>query len=70
MPGSPFQKRKYGKVAVRIGCHVHVEMVAEKTGDVVGAKAVNDDKLLMMMKNESELTRLRENAKMKIEKYA
>ena len=30
MPGSPFQKRKYGKVAVRIGCHVHVEMVAEK----------------------------------------
>ena len=30
VPGSPFQKREYGKIAVRIGCHIHVEMVAEE----------------------------------------
>ena len=36
MPGSPFQKRKYGKVAVRIGCHVHVEMVAEEIAFPMG----------------------------------
>ena len=30
MPGSPFQNREYRKSAVGIGCHIHVEMVAEE----------------------------------------
>ena len=36
MPGSPFQKWKNGKVAVGIGCHIHVEMVAEEIAFPVG----------------------------------
>lgn len=30
MPGSPFQKRKYGEITVGIGGHIHVEVVTEK----------------------------------------
>ena len=30
MPGSPFQKRKYREIAVGIGGHIHVEVVAEE----------------------------------------
>ena len=30
MPGGPFQKRKYGKVAAGIGSHIHVEVVTEE----------------------------------------
>ena len=30
MPGSSFQKRKYREIAVRIGGHIHVEVVAEE----------------------------------------
>ena len=34
--GSPFQKRKYGEIAVRIGCHIHVEMVTEEIAFPMG----------------------------------
>ena len=30
MPGSPFQKGKYREIAVGIGGHIHVEVVAEE----------------------------------------
>ena len=30
VPGSPFQKQKYGEVSVGTGCHKHVEMVTEE----------------------------------------
>lgn len=30
MPGSSFQKRKYREIAVRIGGHIHVEVVTEE----------------------------------------
>ena len=36
MPGSPFQKRKYGEVAVGIGCHIHVEVVTEEVAFPMG----------------------------------
>ena len=36
MPGSPLQKREYGKVAVGIGSHIHVEVVAEEITFPVG----------------------------------
>ena len=36
MPGSSFQKRKYGEVAVGIGCHIHVEVVTEEVAFPMG----------------------------------
>ena len=30
MPGSPFQKGKYREIAVGVGGHIHVEVVAEE----------------------------------------
>ena len=36
MAGSPFQKRKYRKIAVRIGGHIHVEVVTEEIAFPVG----------------------------------
>ena len=36
MSGSPFQKRKYGEIAVRIGCHIHVEVVTEEIAFPMG----------------------------------
>ena len=39
MPGSPFQKWKYGEVAVGIGSHIHVEVVTEEVAFPVGVPA-------------------------------
>lgn len=39
MPGSPFQKWEYREVAVGIGCHIHVEVVAEEIAFPVGIPA-------------------------------
>ena len=36
MPGSPFQKRKYREIAVGIGGHIHVEVVAEEIAFPMG----------------------------------
>ena len=36
MPGSPFQKWKYREVAIGIGSHIHVEVVAEEIAFPVG----------------------------------
>lgn len=36
MPGGPFQKRKYGKVAAGIGSHIHVEVVTEEIAFPMG----------------------------------
>ena len=36
VPGSPLQKRKYGEIAVGIGCHKHVEVVTEEVAFPMG----------------------------------
>ena len=36
MPGSPFQKRKYGEIAVGIRCHIYVEGVTKKVAIPMG----------------------------------
>lgn len=39
MPGGPLQEWEYREVAVGIGCHVHVEVVAEEIAFPVGVPA-------------------------------
>ena len=37
--GSPFQKRKYGEIAVGIGCNIHVEVVTEEVAFPMGVSS-------------------------------
>ena len=63
----------YGVVPIAFNSYPNLKDIIEndKDGCIIAPFNINEyaDKLLMMMKNERELTRLRENAKMKIEKY-
>lgn len=63
----------YGVVPIAFNSYPNLKDIIEndKDGCIIAPFNINEyaDKLLMMMKNERELTRLRENAKMKIGKY-
>ena len=49
MPGSPFQKRKYREIAVGIGGHIHVEVVAEEITFQMGVPSQVTIRLGMLM---------------------